>query len=82
MRSLLRRDIRSVWTNDMQKELNIIKEDIANSVKIIHYDPKKPAVIETAKSMKGLDAVLILDGKPVRFLSKVLTPAVKRAILT
>ena len=65
-----------------QKELNIIKEDIASSVKLIHYDPKKPEVIETAKSMKGLDAVLILNGKPVRFLSKELTPAVKRAVLT
>ena len=43
----------------MQKELNIFKEDIANSVKLIHYDPKKPAVMETAASMKGFDAVLI-----------------------
>ena len=43
----------------MQKELNIFKEDIANSVKLIHYDLKKPAVMETAASMKGFDAVLI-----------------------
>ena len=59
MHSLLKRDIHFVWTNDRQKELNIIKEDIANSVKLVHYDPKKPAVMETAASMKGFDAVLI-----------------------
>ena len=41
MHSLLKRDIHFVWTNDMQKELNIFKEDITNSVKLIHYDLKK-----------------------------------------
>ena len=43
----------------MQKELNIIKEEIANSVKLIHYDPKKTTVFETDESMKGLGAVLV-----------------------
>ena len=59
----------------MQKELDTIKNDIANAVKLIHYDPNQPAVIETDASFKGLGAVLIQDGKPVRFLSKALTPA-------
>lgn len=75
MRSLLKRDTHFVWTSDMQKELDTIKEDIVNAVKLIHYDPNKPAVIETDASQKGLGAVLIQDGKPVRFLSKALTPA-------
>lgn len=48
---------------------------MANAVKLIHYDPNKPAVIETDASLKGLGAVLIQDGKPVHFLSKALTPA-------
>ena len=39
------------------------------------YDPKKPAIIETDASLKGIGAVLPQDGKPVRFLSKALTPA-------
>ena len=75
MRSLLKRDAHFVWTSDMQKELDIIKKDIANAVKLIHYDPNKPAVIETDASLKGLGAVLIQDGRPVRFLSKALTPS-------
>ena len=53
-RTLLKRDIHFVGTSEMQKELNIIKEDIANSVTLIHCDPKKPAVFETDVSMKGL----------------------------
>ena len=59
----------------MQKELDIIKGNIANIVKLAHYDPTKPAVIETDASQKGLGTVLVQDGKPVRFLSKALTPA-------
>lgn len=59
----------------MQKELDTIKNDIAHAVKPIHYDPNKPAVIETDACLKGLGAVLIQDGKPVRFLSKAPTPA-------
>ena len=39
-RSLLKRDIHFVATSEMQKELNIIKEDIANSVTLIDCDPK------------------------------------------
>ena len=46
-RSLLKRDIHFVWTSDMQKELDTIKEDIASAVKLIHYDPNKPAIIKT-----------------------------------
>lgn len=72
MRSLMKGDIHFVWTSDMQKELDTIKEDIASAVKLIHYDPNKPAVIETDVSLKGLGAVLIQDGRPVCFLSKAL----------
>ena len=59
----------------MQKELDTIKNEIANAVQLTHYEPNKAAVIETHASLKGLGAVLIQDGKPVRFLSKALTPA-------
>ena len=75
MRSLLKRDTQFVWTRDMQKELYTIKHDIANAVKLTHYDPSKPAVIETDASVKGLGAVMVQDGKPVRFLSEALPPA-------
>ena len=75
MRSLLKRDVHFLWTSDMQKELDTIKNEIANAVQLTHYEPNKSAVIETNASLKGLSAVLIQDSKPVRFLSKALTPA-------
>ena len=74
MRSLLKRDVHFLWTSDMQKELDTIKNEIAN-VQLTHYEPNKSAVIETNASLKGLGAVLIQDSKPLRFLSKALIPA-------
>ena len=56
----------------MQGELDRIKRDIANAVQ---HHPKKPAIIETDASQKGLGAVLVQGNKPVRFLSKALTTA-------
>ena len=64
-----------IWTPDMQKELDMIKEEIANATKLSHYDPNKPIIIETDASHKGLGGVLIQDERAVRFLSKALTPA-------
>ena len=69
MRSLLKRDVHFLWTSDMQKELDTIKNEIVNAVQLTHYDPNKSVVLETDASLKGLVAVLIQDGKPVRFLS-------------
>ena len=73
MRGLLKKDVHFIWTSDMQKDFNSIKHDIASATKLIHYNPNRPAIIETDASLKGLGAVLIQDGKPVRFLSKSLT---------
>ena len=75
MRGLLKKDVRFTWTSDMQKDMDHIKKAIATAVTLFHYDPNKPVVIETDASLKGLGAVLIQDGRPVRFLSKSLTPA-------
>ena len=59
----------------MHGELDRIKRDIVSAVQFIYYDPKKPAIIETDASQKGLGTVLIQGNKPVRFLSKALTAA-------
>lgn len=75
MRSLLKRDSHFIWTSDMQKEFDSIKESIVAATELIHYNPNDPAIIETDASLKGLGVVLMQHGKPVRFLSKALTQA-------
>lgn len=77
MRTLLKKGVHYVWTADMQQEFEAIKRAIARDVTLTHYDPSKTIIIETDASLKGLGAVLIQDGKPVRFLSKALTSAEK-----
>ena len=73
MRGLLKKDVHFVWTSDMQHEFDNIKQAIANATALSHFDTDKPVVIETDASLKGLGAVLMQDGKPVKFLSKSLT---------
>ena len=74
MRGLLKKNVHFLWTSDMQVEFDSIKQSIANATQLVHYDPNKTAVIETDASLKGLGAVLLQENRPVRFLSKSLTP--------
>jgi hypothetical protein len=61
MRGLMKKDTHFIWTNDMTQEFNDIKNLIAKSIELVHFDPNKPAIIETDASVKGLGAVLIQD---------------------
>ena len=74
MRGLLKKDVHFTWTSDMDEDFKTIKQSMAKATELAHYYPDKTAVIETDASQKGLGAVLIQDGRPVRFLSKALTP--------
>ena len=57
----------------MQLEFEEVKKTIADSVQLIHFDPKKPAEIKTDTSIKVLGAALFQGGRPVKFLNKSLT---------
>lgn len=74
MRGLLKKDVRYTWTSDMQTEFESVKTGISQAMKLTHFDPAKQVVIETDASLKGLGAVLLQNGRPVKFLSKSLTP--------
>ena len=75
MRGLLKKNVHFAWTSDMEREFVSIKEAIASAVRLVHFDPSQPSVIETDASLKGLGAVLLQNGKPVKFISKSLTKA-------
>ena len=75
MRGLLKNGVQYLWTSDMQKEFKSVQQAIADVTQMRHFDPRLPVILETDASLKGLGAVLIQDGCPVRFLSKSLTPA-------
>ena len=57
----------------MKQKFKSIKEIIANAMQLTLFDPNKPVVIETDASLNVLGAILIKDGKSVKFLNKSLT---------
>ena len=77
MHSLLKKDAHFIWTSDTQKEMDELKEAIARATLLQHFNPAIEVVIETDASLKGLGAVLLQEGQPIRFLSKTLTSADK-----
>ena len=73
IKSLLKKDVLFVWTPEMDSEFAIMQQAKAEASVLIHFHPNKQVIIENDASVKGLGAVLIQDGKPVRFLSRSLT---------
>ena len=73
----IKEDVHDAWSYEATWNRNLrlksIKETIANATELTHFYQNKRVVIETDASLKGLGAVLIQDGKPVKFLSKSLT---------
>jgi len=59
----------------MEKEFWTVQESISRKVQLTHFDPNKLAVIETDASRKDLCCDVMQEGKPVKLLSKPLTPA-------
>ena len=74
-RGLLKKNVQFNWTPEMNREFKTVKEAIKQTTELHHFDPKKPVIIETDASKKGLGTCLIQDDKPVRFASKSLTTA-------
>ena len=50
-----------------------MKREIASGPILAYYNPKKQTVLQTDASIKGLDACLLQEEKPVYFASKALT---------
>ena len=57
--------------------LQIDEKEIAKAPILAYYNPKKQTVLQTDSSIKGFEACLLQDGKPVYFASKALTEAQK-----
>lgn len=58
-----------------EQHLPLSKKTATNTTQLAHSNPELPVVIETDACLKGLGAVLIQNGSPIRFLSKSLIPA-------
>ena len=55
----------------------MIKKEIAATPNLAYYNPKKPTVLQTNVSCKGLGACLLQNHKPVYFASRALSETQK-----
>ena len=65
------------WVPEHQEAFNVIKKEIVKAPILAYYDPDKEMVLQTDASIKGLDACLMQQGKPVYFASNALTETLK-----
>ena len=73
IRELSKESVLFNWGLEHCEAFNTIKKEIVKAPILEYYDPNKETVLQTDISIKGLDACLMQQGKPVYFASKALT---------
>ena len=77
LRDLIRINVPFQWGPEHTEAFTSIKQEIIHAPVLKYYDPKKPMVLQTDASIKGLGACLLQCGHPVYFGSKALTDSQK-----
>lgn len=76
---LLKKESKFNWNNECREAFESCKREISSPKILAHYDPKKPIIVTTDASDKGIGAVLShrINGqeRPVFFISRTLTKA-------
>ena len=65
------------WGPEHDETLRLIKKEVTAAPILAYYNPKKPMVMQTDASCKGLGACLLQNENPVYFASKALTETQK-----
>ena len=77
LRDLIRVNVPFQWGPEHTEAFMSIKQEIVQAPVLKYYDPKKPTVLQTDTSAKGLGACLLQCEHPVYFGSKALTDSQK-----
>ena len=77
LRDLIRINVAFQWGPEHTEAFASIKQEIIHAPVLKYYDPKKPTVLQTDASIKGLGACLLQCGHPVYFGSKALKDSQK-----
>ena len=65
------------WGPEHDEAFTLIKKEVTAAPILAYYNPKKPTVLQTDASCKGLGVCLLQNEKPVYFASKALTETQK-----
>lgn len=75
---LKRKDTEFIWTAEQETAFQRIKGALSSNAMLVSYDPKKSVELECDASQVAIGGVLSQEGRPIIFVSKVLSPAEKR----
>ena len=73
IRDLCKEKVPFIWEQEHDGAFQLIKKEIATAPILAYYNPKKPTILQTDASCKGLGACLLQNQKPVYFTSKALS---------
>ena len=77
IRDLCKEKVPFNWGLEHDGAFQLIKKEIAAAPILAYYNPKKPTVLQTKASCKGLGACLLQNQKPVYFASRALSKTQK-----
>ena len=83
LRQLLRKDMEWTWGDSQQRAFQTIKDRLASTETLVHYDPRRPITVAADACTHGLGAVLLQtanDGqkRPICYASRSLTETESR----
>ena len=73
LRALTHKGIEWDWAAAQQKSFDEIKEKVANTQQLRHYDPNAELTLQADASQYGLGAALMQHGQPIAYASRSLT---------
>ena len=73
IRALTRKDVVWNWSSDCEKAFQEIKCKLTKAPVLAYFDANKDVVLQVDSSQYGIGAVLLQDGKPVEYASRLLT---------
>ena len=72
VRELSKEKVPFNWGPEHQESFKLVKKEIAAAPILSHYNPRMTTVLHTDVRIKGLEACLLKDKRPVYFTSKAL----------
>ena len=81
IRDLCKENVPFNWGPEHDGAFQLIKKEIAAAPVLAYYNPKKPTVLQTDASCKGLGACLLQNQKPVYFASRALSETQKGYVM-
>lgn len=72
------RNVEWQWRSEQQQSFDKLKVLVSQATVLSYYNVRKPVTLSVDASCKGLSAVLLQDGHPIAYGSKVLTDCQKR----